>query len=103
MPRTLTDEEHAHLLDLFDRLTAKFKPLQMALYQGRDMRECQKAYFKSRSKDALIASKEAEKAFDKALAELLPRVDPGAEVNDLEAYRNRTANSNAEHHSGPAE
>jgi hypothetical protein len=38
-----------------------------ALHKGRVMRDCQRAYFMTRSGDALKASKQAEKEFDEAL------------------------------------
>lgn len=38
-----------------------------ALHKGRLMRDCQRAYFTTRSKNALNASKQAEKEFDQAL------------------------------------
>lgn len=39
---------------------------ERALRLGVDMREKQKAYFKDRSKENLVASKQAESSFDRA-------------------------------------
>jgi len=44
----------------------RIEALEAALRLGIDMREKQKAYFKDRSKENLIASKQAESAFDRA-------------------------------------
>jgi len=44
----------------------RIEQLESALRLGIDMREKQKAYFKDRSKENLIASKQAESAFDRA-------------------------------------
>ena len=45
------------------------RPLMNALYSaGLAMRKAQKKYFSERSKEALIASRVAEKRFDEALA-----------------------------------
>jgi len=54
-----------------DRTTAqeaadRIEALEKALRLGVDMREKQKTYFKDRSKENLIASKQAETAFDRA-------------------------------------
>jgi hypothetical protein len=45
---------------------ARIEELQAALEVAVEMRALQKAYFKSRKKDALIDSKLAETAFDRA-------------------------------------
>jgi len=44
----------------------RIEALEKALRLGVDMREKQKTYFKDRSKENLIASKQAETAFDRA-------------------------------------
>jgi hypothetical protein len=44
----------------------RIEALEAALRLGVDMREKQKTYFKDRSKENLIASKQAETAFDRA-------------------------------------
>ena len=44
----------------------RIEALEAALRLGIDMRDKQKAYFKDRSKENLIASKQAEAAFDRA-------------------------------------
>jgi hypothetical protein len=44
----------------------RIERLEAALRLGVDMREKQKTYFKDRSKENLIASKQAETAFDRA-------------------------------------
>jgi 1,4-alpha-glucan branching enzyme len=43
--------------------------LRATVQMGIKMRERQKAYFKTRTKDDLIASKQAEAAFDRAAKE----------------------------------
>jgi len=48
-----------------DRIYALEKALQMAV----EMRALQKTYFKERTKEALIASKQAESSFDRAALE----------------------------------
>jgi hypothetical protein len=44
----------------------RIEELEAVLRLGVDMREKQKTYFKDRSKENLIASKQAETAFDRA-------------------------------------
>lgn len=44
--------------------------LLQALQLGVQMRNCQRLYFKERTRERLIESKQAEAAFDKAAAEL---------------------------------
>lgn len=47
-----------------------------ALVLAVDMREAQRDYFKTRSKEALIASKDRERAFDTAATEALRAAEP---------------------------
>jgi len=51
---------------LIDTAADRIEALEAALRLGVDMREKQKTYFKDRSKENLIASKQAETAFDRA-------------------------------------
>jgi ribulose-5-phosphate 4-epimerase/fuculose-1-phosphate aldolase len=53
------------MFEAADRIEALEKALQMAV----EMRALQKTYFKERTKEALIASKQAESAFDRAALE----------------------------------
>jgi len=43
--------------------------MRLVIKMGVTMRDKQKAYFKTRDRDALVASKEAERLFDIAAAE----------------------------------
>lgn len=45
---------------------------EQALAIGLKMRNAQKKYFKDRARSDLVASKELERRFDKALEELMP-------------------------------
>jgi len=49
-----------------EQATDRIEELEAVLRLGVDMREKQKTYFKDRSKENLIASKQAETAFDRA-------------------------------------
>lgn len=63
------DEEEQvalHLLTQIERLHEENERLQAALSLGVAMRAKQKIYFKDRSRENLIASKEAECVFDRA-------------------------------------
>ena len=56
-----------------DRTTAqeaadRIEALEAALRKGQYMRQRQKQYFKDRTRDNLVGSKQAEAAFDRALA-----------------------------------
>jgi len=51
---------------LIDTAADRIEALEAALRLGVDMREKQKTYCKDRSKENLIASKQAETAFDRA-------------------------------------
>lgn len=53
-----------------DALEKRAPLLEKAVRLGVEMRKRQKEYFKTRTREALIASKEAETAFDKASAAL---------------------------------
>ena len=53
-----------------DALEERAPRLEEVARPGVEMRKRQKEYFKTRTREALIASKEAESAFDKAAAEL---------------------------------
>ena len=52
--------------NIADEAADRIEALEKALRLGVDMREKQKTYFKDRSKENLIASKQAETAFDRA-------------------------------------
>jgi hypothetical protein len=52
--------------EVIDAAADRIEALEAALRLGVDMREKQKTYFKDRSKENLIASKQAETAFDRA-------------------------------------
>lgn len=54
---------------------------------GIDMRAKQKAYFKTRSREALIASKEAEAEFDKAAAAIMARTNQIEKSIEVIAYK----------------
>jgi len=58
----------------------RIERLEAALRLGVDMREKQKTYFKDRSKENLIASKQAETAFDRAA--LGEKKDPVRHASD---------------------
>lgn len=47
---------------------ARIEALEAALRKGQYMRQRQKQYFKDRTQDNLVGSKQAEAAFDRALA-----------------------------------
>lgn len=47
----------------------RIEALEAALRKGQYMRQRQKQYFKDRTRDNLVGSKQAEAAFDRALAE----------------------------------
>ena len=69
--KRLRNSEYAYepplkALDLIDEAADEIERLREALRQGVTMRAAQKAYFADRSRENLIASKEAEKAFDVA-------------------------------------
>ncbi len=46
----------------------RIEALEAALRKGQYMRQRQKQYFKDRTRDNLVGSKQAEAAFDRALA-----------------------------------
>ncbi len=46
----------------------RIETLEAALRKGQYMRQRQKQYFKDRTRDNLVGSKQAEAAFDRALA-----------------------------------
>jgi len=56
-------------IDHLEFIIKDIERLRAVVQAGVDMRHRQKAYFKTRSKEALIASKQAEAAFDKAAEE----------------------------------
>jgi hypothetical protein len=56
----------SHVPNICDAAADRIEALEAALRLGIDMRDKQKAYFKDRSKENLIASKQAEAAFDRA-------------------------------------
>lgn len=60
--QAMEDGKYAGLDEALRRIEA----LEAALRLGIDMRNKQKAYFKDRSKENLIASKQAELEFDRA-------------------------------------
>lgn len=51
---------------LFAECADRIETLEAALRKGQYMRQKQKQYFKDRTQDNLIGSKQAEQAFDKA-------------------------------------
>lgn len=57
------------------RLIAAAPDLLDAVRLGRAMRAAQAAYFKDRSRENLIASKQAEAAFDKAAAAVIAKAE----------------------------
>ena len=57
--------------DTRERVRALVLKAANALQTGADMRQAQRAYFKTRSTDSLMASKALERAFDNAAAEAL--------------------------------
>jgi len=50
---------------------ARIEQLEAALRIGREMRAKQKEYFKTRDRGVLIASKQLEASFDKAVGNLI--------------------------------
>ena len=55
------------------------RDLMNRLYKtGVRLRKCQKAYFQVKTKEALISSKQAEKAFDDVLLEISQQLKGGA-------------------------
>lgn len=63
-------EEHDAREAYRDALEERVPRLEVLARLGVEMRKRQKEYFKTRTREALIASKEAESAFDKAAAEI---------------------------------
>ena len=61
-------------IDAYEQDLASYasrRDLMNRLYKtGVRLRKCQKAYFTSRTKEALVSSKNAEKAFDDVLQEI---------------------------------
>ena len=51
-----------------EQATDRIEALEAALRKGQYMRQRQKQYFKDRTRDNLVGSKQAEAAFDRALA-----------------------------------
>jgi hypothetical protein len=62
--------------DEIKKLRADNERLREALRQGVAMRAAQRAYFADRSRENLIASKEAERAFDAAARAALKEEKP---------------------------
>lgn len=65
-------QEHS----IYAEAYAEIERLREALRQGVAMRAAQRAYFADRSRENLIASKEAEKAFDVAARAALEEQKP---------------------------
>lgn len=65
--------------------------LEQLAAAGRRMRDLQREYFKTRDRGVLIASKEAEKAFDTMLAQILGKQPP---AHDTSAHDDGADNPN---------
>jgi hypothetical protein len=62
--------------EMIRTLKSKLHSAEDALQLGVDARAAQAAYFKTRSRDDLIASKDAEKRFDTAARFVLSMKEP---------------------------
>jgi hypothetical protein len=66
--RAMTGEDHGPFyVEAIDVATDAIMRAAELARIGREMRDAQRAYFRLRSSEHLIASKQAEKAFDNAL------------------------------------
>jgi hypothetical protein len=63
------EQEEGFVFDICGEAADRIEELEAALQLATEMRVMQKAYFKDRTKDALINSKMSEAAFDRAMLE----------------------------------